>query len=242
MNQVNGTHLKTHGVTATQYKEMFPGAKLIIVSDKHKEAAARNIKSRVWTEEQREAQRQRNKSKKQKDLVSKALKGKSKTEEHKQALKDAKAKEDKIKRAKINGDNRRGKPQPEGWVQNMKITYGGVFRGRAGKRKDLDDMYFRSSWEANYARVLKCSQIDYYFEQKSFLIDLPNGGKSRYTPDFYLPQHDKFIEVKGYWMPNARIKYILFKKQYPNIKIEILDGEKYNQLKEEYKELIKEWE
>ena len=27
-------------------------------------------------------------------------------------------------------------------------------RGKGGKRKDLDNVYFRNSWEANYARFL----------------------------------------------------------------------------------------
>ena len=95
--QINYAHLKMHGITGEQYKEMFPGYKMRIISENAKLAASRNMST--W-----------NKSENSKLLVSNMFKGKSKSEEHKQALKEAKAREDKKLRAKINGDNRRGKP------------------------------------------------------------------------------------------------------------------------------------
>lgn len=94
--QINYAHLKMHGITSQQYKEMFPGCKMRIISERSKEMLRqRNI--------------QNNSSPEMRQKVSAALKGKPKSEEHKQALRDAKAREDKELRAKINGDNRRGK-------------------------------------------------------------------------------------------------------------------------------------
>lgn len=95
--QINYAHLKTHGMTSQEYKEKFPGCKMRIISENAKLAAGKALSR--W-----------NKSLEGRKTVSNALKEKPKSDEHKQALKEAKAREDKELRAKINGDNRRGKP------------------------------------------------------------------------------------------------------------------------------------
>lgn len=42
-----------------------------------------------------------------------------------------------------------------------------------------------------------------------------------YTPDFYLPEYDLFIETKGFQFDDDlfRLRFRLFKHKYPNIKI-----------------------
>lgn len=95
--QVSPAHIKKHGITSAEYKVLFPNSIMRIISNKCKAKAG-------------EEATKRNKSTEQKAKVSAALAGKTKSEEHKQALKDAKAREDKELRSKINGDNRRGKP------------------------------------------------------------------------------------------------------------------------------------
>lgn len=226
--QINHAHLKTHGLTSVEYREMFPDAKMRIVSDKTREATRQNMIKR-------------NKSKKGRAKSSEMFKGKEKSEEHKLALKEAKAKEDKEKRAKINGDNRRGKPQPEGYVQNMKINYGGVFRGKSGIREDLG-IYVRSKWEANYARVLKHKNVNFQFEPKTFFMTREDGSQTSYTPDFYLVDSDLYVEVKGFWMDAAKEKFDLFRQQYPDIRIDVVDGEKYKIYEKHFKDIIEEWE
>jgi hypothetical protein len=69
--------------------------------------------------------------------------------------------------------------------------------GRTGFRKDLPlDQYFKSSFEADYARYLIKNKIIYYYEKHTFrtIID---GKEKFYTPDFYIPAQDKYIELKG---------------------------------------------
>ena len=94
--QVSPAHIKKHGITSAEYKILFPNSITRIISNKCKNIAKNICKDR-------------NVSENQKAKVSAALSGKVKSEEHKQALKDAKAREDKELRSKINGDNRRGK-------------------------------------------------------------------------------------------------------------------------------------
>lgn len=76
--------------------------------------------------------------------------------------------------------------------------------GRTGYRKDLpDDQYFKSSFEADYARYLIHNSILYEYEKYTFKTVIDDKEKF-YTPDFYLPKEDKFIELKG---SKTRSKY-----------------------------------
>ena len=56
----------------------------------------------------------------------------------------------------------------------------------------------RSKLEAKYASILDDSSIDWYYEPKSFPYLDKKGKRRTYTPDFYLPTEDKYIEVKGF--------------------------------------------
>jgi hypothetical protein len=62
-----------------------------------------------------------------------------------------------------------------------------------GKRIRYKDICFRSSWEVAYAKYLDKNQIKWLYESKTF--DL---GNCTYTPDFYLPEKNEYIEIKGY--------------------------------------------
>ena len=86
-----------------------------------------------------------------------------------------------------------------------------------GKHIKYRDIWMRSTWEAKYAKYLDENNIDWQYESKTF--DL---GESTYTPDFYLPEKDLYIEIKGYWRGKAKEKFDTFKIQYPNTKIELL--------------------
>jgi hypothetical protein len=50
----------------------------------------------------------------------------------------------------------------------------------------------RSGWEIKTAKYLTSKNINWYYEYK--WLDL---GHAKYLPDFYLPDYDIFIEVKG---------------------------------------------
>ena len=115
--------------------------------------------------------------------------------------------------------------------------YKGGYTSKKGYREDLNHC-FRSKWEANFARVMHYEKTPYYYEK--YIFDLGNGEK--YIPDFYIPYDDYFVEVKGYWFKKGRDKFLLFKRLYPNITLVVLDEGLYNYLKENYKEIIPNWE
>ena len=74
----------------------------------------------------------------------------------------------------------------------------------------------RSSWEVAYAKWLDKNGYKWQYESKTF--DL---GNSSYTPDFYLPKKDMYIEIKGYYRESFIKKFKKFKKMYPEINIQI---------------------
>ena len=65
----------------------------------------------------------------------------------------------------------------------------------------FDGFMFRSRTEARWAVFLKAVNVHYSYEGYSFNLPyLENPatiGTSRYTPDFHLPDHHLWIEVKG---------------------------------------------
>lgn len=84
------------------------------------------------------------------------------------------------------------------------------------------------SWELKYAQYLDSNNIRWIRNKDSFNYEFE--GKSRkYTPDFYLPDTDQYIEIKGYktdkdeekWsqFPKHRNLVVLMEKELKEMKI-----------------------
>ena len=69
--------------------------------------------------------------------------------------------------------------------------------GRLGFRYDLPSNYFfKSSLEADYARWCEATKKPYIYEHKTFTVQY-DGKDKQYTPDFYHPDEDKYVELKA---------------------------------------------
>ena len=84
---------------------------------------------------------------------------------------------------------------------------------------------YRSGWEVKTAKYFESNNIHFTFENKIFEL-----GNTTYTPDFYLIDENKWIEVKGYWYDDAREKFECFKIAYPEINIEVWEKDKLKSL------------
>jgi predicted DNA-binding protein YlxM (UPF0122 family) len=104
---------------------------------------------------------------------------------------------------------------------------------KSGKRKDLNNIFFRSSWEANIARIFKYLDIEFIYEPNRFRIN----NNETYTPDFYIPKFKKFIEVKGYWRDDAYRKYNEFLEKY-NINMILIDENFYTRIIDKFKNKV----
>ena len=69
--------------------------------------------------------------------------------------------------------------------------------GRLGFRYDLPNNYFfKSSLEADYARWCEFTKKPYVYEHKTFTVQY-EGRDKQYTPDFYHPDEDRYVELKA---------------------------------------------
>lgn len=118
--------------------------------------------------------------------------------------------------------------------ENPSLIYS---NSNGGKREDLDHIYFRSNWEANYARILNILEIEWEYEKYSF--SLSDG--SSYTPDFKIGEN-KFAELKGWLDEKSKLKIELFLKEYPQYELDLIDEEKYYTLRSLFKDKISNWE
>jgi len=95
--------------------------------------------------------------------------------------------------------------------------FGKPLRPHWGMYKGIN---MRSNWEIWFAQFLDLSGCKWRYESKTF--DL---GKTTYTPDFYIPEWNQFIEIKGYFSQKAIDKIDLFKEQYPKENLRIFKRE-----------------
>lgn len=123
-------------------------------------------------------------------------------------------------------------------------------RSRSGKRKDLNDMYLRSQWEANYARylnlLLKWKQIvKWEYEVDEFEFENIKRGNRFYKPDFKVWTTIKvfeYHEVKGWMDQTSRTKIKRFMKYYPKFVLKIIDHAWFKQNTSRLEPLIPYWE
>ena len=81
-----------------------------------------------------------------------------------------------------------------------------------------------STWEVTMASRLDELGIAWNRDRSIKLAYRTRGGrKKNYIPDFYLPEYDVYIEVKGYWTDAARHKMKDVQKRNP-VKILILES------------------
>lgn len=108
-------------------------------------------------------------------------------------------------------------------------------------RPDLKET-FRSSWEANVARVLRHKKIPYEYEAHMLPRHDKDGSVTGvYIPDFWL-SGNRVIEVKGFWDRDSREKVLEMKKYYPDYKYFIVDQDIYSSLAKLYCDQIPGWE
>lgn len=72
---------------------------------------------------------------------------------------------------------------------------------------------YRSGYELLTVLIFEKMGIKFEYEPQCFRF-LINGKIKRYTPDFYLPDFQLWVEVKGYINPKSIEKYNLFSKQH----------------------------
>lgn len=124
-------------------------------------------------------------------------------------------------------------PRPKIMGRNNPM-FGKITVRSCGYRKDLGHIC-RSSWEANYCRILKYLGVDYEYEPLTFEMT-----DTSYTPD--IRTGNTFIEIKGYHKISFVLKHSNFTRLYPKINLVIINEKIYSHLAIYYSRFIKNWE
>jgi hypothetical protein len=98
---------------------------------------------------------------------------------------------------------------------------------------------FAHSSEEEFARILDFYHIAWQYEPRTFAIEWDSEGSvvGSFTPDFYLPEHDLYIELttlKQSLVTKKNRKVRLLKELHPGVNIKILYASDYRKLVEKF--------
>ncbi len=109
--------------------------------------------------------------------------------------------------------------------------------------------YFRSGWEANYARYLEWlrqqKQIEgWEHEPETFWFHTIKRGVRSYLPDFRVTERGKisYHEVKGWMDPRSKTKLKRMAKYYPDILMIVIGKKEYQAIAKVVGKMIQDWE
>ena len=110
--------------------------------------------------------------------------------------------------------------------------------------------YYRSGWEANYARYLewlkkKGEIAAWLHEPDTFWFAGIKRGCVSYLPDFRVTENDGrevYHEVKGWMDAKSKTKIKRMAKYHPTKKLLVIDSKAYRSLAKTMRGLIGEWE
>ena len=102
-----------------------------------------------------------------------------------------------------------------------------------------DSVGFAHASERQFARLLDFYQIEWEYEPRSFDLEWDKQGNviARFTPDFYLPQYDLYIEIttlnqKLVTKKNRKIRRL--RELYPDVNCKIFYQRDYLSLVRKY--------
>lgn len=105
-------------------------------------------------------------------------------------------------------------------------------KGGRCKWYEVDGIYVQGTWERDIALKLKELGITWIkSKKKEYTLKYEINGKIRnYTPDFYLPDYDVWLEIKGFWWGNDKEKMRIVKEQHPEKNIKIVEKEEFKRI------------
>ena len=127
-----------------------------------------------------------------------------------------------------------GSKMRQNWLDGTITQKSGKWK--AGVRDDLG-FFLRSTWEANYARILNYLGLEWSYEPKRF--STPYGS---YAPDFYLPSTNEYVEVKGWEFGTLQKTKRDWLIENESLRLRMIDGNVYWLLAMKYAPMLDNWE
>jgi len=111
-------------------------------------------------------------------------------------------------------------------------------------------VYFRSRWEANYARYLEWLRLrgqiaKWEHEPETFWFLKILRGTRSYLPDFRVTENSGiqiYHEVKGWMDDRSRVKLQRMAKYHPHIRLTVIESKTYKSIEKTMKPMLPDWE
>ena len=100
--------------------------------------------------------------------------------------------------------------------------------------------HFANEAEVECARILDFHGIAWEYEPHSFVLEQDENGRvlEAFTPDFYLPEQDTYLEVtvmKQSLVTRKHRKIRKLRERYPDIKIKLYTRRDFERLSHKYR-------
>lgn len=114
-------------------------------------------------------------------------------------------------------------PEPFDWLNTVE---------ESNKRKPVE---FTCSWEEEFAVMLDKNRVSWQYKPRTFAVEWDEEGNfvDSFTPGFYLPAFDLYVEVAAtdYRASGAKARKVrLLRQQHPEIRIEFRSADRLAQL------------
>ena len=103
---------------------------------------------------------------------------------------------------------------------------------------DIPEYKYKSRFEKRFASDLKQRRIVFDYEKHKFSYQ---PKIKNYTPDFYMPEFDLFVETKGFFNVADRVKHLLIKEQHPDVDIRFVFMNARNKIYKGSKTTYADW-
>jgi hypothetical protein len=125
------------------------------------------------------------------------------------------------------------------------VTWKAAWHEIGGTRK-----FYRSRWEANYARYLEFLKQqgkikDWKHEPKTFWFEGIKRGCVSYLPDFLVIENDgseAYHEVKGWMDDRSKTKIRRMAKYFPSVNLIVIDSKEYKALQKTAAAIVPGWD
>ena len=128
---------------------------------------------------------------------------------------------------------------PAALLPDLKRALAAIEENSGGDQATEGQLSFAHESEAEFARILDFYHIAWQYEPRAFPIEWDEQGQvtSSFTPDFYLPQHNLYIELTTLKQPlvtrkNRKVRRL--RELYPEINIKVLYASDYRKLVEKF--------
>lgn len=130
--------------------------------------------------------------------------------------------------------NKRYGPSRMGPAARVKLSIEQSLHNRGGKSKwfNVGNQKVQGTWERNLA--LKFNELNIKWIKlntgKDVWVYVIDGIIKNYTPDFYLPDFNVYLDPKGYWWGNDKQKIEEVKRQHSDKRLIIIEKDDYQKL------------